>query len=105
MSAKHFTNAGKGATYKLTATGMRLVQPGETVLLAVAAAAAGVIPEPATSLPALQNHTISAIHKPLPPLPAAPLVLLLTLPPSPPHPPFPLLPTLPPPPLPLLSSP
>src|SRR3546814_19884942 len=79
MSAKHFTNAGKGATYKLTATGMRLVQPGETVLLAVAAAAAGVIPEAASSIADLQKQTIAAIEKAMPPLTGAHLVELLKL--------------------------
>src|SRR3546814_230728 len=79
MSAKHFTNAGKGATYKLTATGMRLVQPGETVLLAVAAAAAGVIPEAASSIADLQKQTIAAIEKALPTLSGDQLVELLKL--------------------------
>src|SRR3546814_19697513 len=79
MSAKHFTNAGKGATYKLTATGMRLVQPGETVLLAVAAAAAGVIPEAASSIADLQKQTIAAIEKALPTLSGDQPVVLLKL--------------------------
>src|SRR3546814_789695 len=79
MSAKHFTNAGKGATYKLTATGMRLVQPGETVLLAVAAASAGVIPEAASSIADLQKQTIAAIEKALPTLSGDQLVVLLKL--------------------------